>query len=353
MGFRMNSTVVPSNIADTTTDITAKASLRLSAEAFVAGVHEAEWDALVMKAPMGTFLHTRRFLSYHGSRFEDASVLLRNEKGVLVGVMPAAKDLNCPERVVSHPGSTYGGIVHAGGLKGEKMLEAFAAFNSFYAEQGYKTLLYKAVPSIYCLPPLHDDLYALFRLGARRVRCDLSASIDVGVMADATLGLPLSDRRKRAWKTAQKAGLDMRLNDTALYPAYWDLLAANLADKHGAKPVHTLEEMRLLADRFPEEIQLLTVLQADRLLAGTVLFLSKQVVHAQYIASSPEGRDVQALDSVFHHALDYTQASGRRYFDFGISTESQGQVLNTGLYQFKSEFGAGGVVHEFYEYDLV
>jgi hypothetical protein len=36
----------------------------------------------------------------------------------------------------------------------------------------------------------------------------------------------------------------------------------------------------------------------------------------------------------------------------GISTEQQGTVLNDGLYRFKSEFGGGGVVHEFFEIDL-
>ena len=43
---------------------------------------------------------------------------------------------------------------------------------------------------------------------------------------------------------------------------------------------------------------------------------------------------------------------GLQDFDFGISTEAEGMILNEGLYRFKSEFGGGGVVHEFYEMRL-
>ena len=51
-------------------------------------------------------------------------------------------------------------------------------------------------------------------------------------------------------------------------------------------------------------------------------------------------------------AIVESQRDGKRYFDFGISTENQGHALNEGLNRFKNEFGAGGVAHEFYEWDL-
>ena len=76
------------------------------------------------------------------------------------------------------------------------------------------------------------------------------------------------------------------------------------------------------------------------------------VSHSQYIASSDTGHAVNALDMVFEYCIDESTSLGKRYFDFGISNENGGKVLNEGLYTFKSEFGAGGVVHEFYELDL-
>ena len=42
----------------------------------------------------------------------------------------------------------------------------------------------------------------------------------------------------------------------------------------------------------------------------------------------------------------------KTYFDFGISTEENGRVLNSGLIDQKEGFGARGVVHDHYELDI-
>ena len=38
--------------------------------------------------------------------------------------------------------------------------------------------------------------------------------------------------------------------------------------------------------------------------------------------------------------------------DFGTSNENSGMYLNDGLYKYKTEFGGGGVVHEYFEFCL-
>ena len=87
-------------------------------------------------------------------------------------------------------------------------------------------------------------------------------------------------------------------------------------------------------------------------MAGVVLFSTSRVAHTQYTTSSVKGHETGALDAVFEHCIGAAQARGVRYFDFGISNEEDGRYLNAPLYQFKSEFGGGGVVHEFYEFRL-
>jgi hypothetical protein len=49
----------------------------------VAARHYAEqdaeaWDKLVVESWNGTFLHQRRFLSYHGDRFQDLSLIIED-----------------------------------------------------------------------------------------------------------------------------------------------------------------------------------------------------------------------------------------------------------------------------------
>lgn len=304
------------------------------------------WDEFVSRAPMSTLLHTRRYLSYHGDRFKDASVLFKDERDKLLGVFPAAADRDDERRVVSHPGVTYGGVVHDGRLAGESMVEALQSLCQFYVHQGFATLRYKAVPCIYQREPSQDDNYALFRLGARRYRCDLSSAIDL-----ANRRKP-SDRRRRGLKKAQKAGVTLARGAEFIAPI-WQVLSANLERKHGVRPVHTATEMAQLHSLFPEEIEFVAAQLEGNVVAGVVLFnVLPQVVHAQYIAADERGYEVSALDAVFEHCIEHALKSDVRYFDFGNSNEDEGRYLNAGLHAFKTEFGAGGVVHEFYELEL-
>lgn len=306
---------------------------------------EAAWDAWCSASCNGTLLHTRRFLSYHGDRFTDQSLLIMDGTAV-AAVLPAASDPADRATVVSHPGSTYGGLVHDGRLTGDRMVEAFEAARRHYETLGFDRLVYKVVPSIYHRFPAADDLYALFRVAARRSRCDLSATIDL-----ANPG-PISSRRKRALKKARQAGIEVAVDGAAL-PEFWAVLNENLASKHGARPVHDLREITLLHDRFPEHICLVCARHQGAVVAGILLLRSPMVDHAQYIAASAAGRELSALDAVFDVAIAKAAADGSRYFDFGISTEDRGRVLNAGLNQFKREFGAGGVVYEHYEWQWV
>ena len=306
--------------------------------------HESVWDQWCAGSGNATFLHTRRFLGYHGNRYRDLSVLIR-ESGKVVGVFPAAASPTDAGLVVSHPGATFGGIVHQGGLIGMRMEEALTELREHYRNIGYERLLYKAVPHIYTRTLAQDDSYALFRLGAQRARCDLSCTIDL-----ANRQAP-SERRRRCLKKAKKM-VTVAGDSTSMLGELWPVIEDNLARKHNLRPAHTLEELALLLDRFPEQITIRCAAVAGRVEAGVVFFNSFNVWHAQYTAASVRGYEVSALDAVFESAIESAQQASARYFDFGVSTEDGGRVLNDGLYRFKSEFGGGGMVHESYELDL-
>jgi hypothetical protein len=301
------------------------------------------WDEFCAGAINATFLHTRKFLSYHGDRFEDASLMLF-DAGKLVGVLAAARSGDDRATIVSHPGITYGGIVHDGRLAGSRMIDAIADVRPYYAGQGCTKLVYKVVPYIYGHAPAQDDLYSLFRHGAIRSRCDLSCTIDLAHRR------PASERRRRGLKKAARVvTLSADLGDLN---ALWPVLQENLARKHGAQPVHSLDELKALIRLFPESIVVRCAAIEGKVVAGVVFFNSHNVWHAQYIASSEAGYDASALDAVFNAAIQEAADAGDRYFDFGTSNERGGTLLNDGLYRFKQEFGGGGVAYEFYELNL-
>jgi hypothetical protein len=305
----------------------------------------AAWDELVERSPMATLLHTRRFLSYHGDRFKDASTLVHDDRGRLVGAFPAAPDPDEPQAVVSHPGATYGGLVHDGSLTGGRALEALTSIASHYASCGYRQLQYRPVPWIYHRRPSGDDLYALFRLDAHRVRCDLSCAVDVHE------GAKPSARRRRGLRKAERAGIQV-VAGRSVVPDLWAVVESNLASRHDARPVHSLAEIMMLARLFPEHISFVTAELHGATVAGVVLFESHRTTHAQYIASTPAGNAVGALDSVFAACLEQAKEDGRRFFDFGTSNRKAGRILAETLFDYKAQFGGGGVAYERYELSL-
>jgi hypothetical protein len=302
------------------------------------------WDNFIPFALQGTFLHSRKYLSFSEDKFIDKSLFLKDSAN-LIGLFPAAQSLSDKNEIISHPGITYGGVIHSGKIIGQLAVDVWVSIIDYYKKNGFKKITYKAVPKVYHKIPCDDDLYALFRIGASRVRTDLSSAINVQSRH------AVSKRRQRCLSKAQKSGASIK-QGINLLNELWPVLEENLARKHNARPVHGLSEIKRLAEAFPSEINCTAASIGAELVAGVVTFDTKTCLHAQYIASSEAGYDISALDLIFDFLISEAEKNKKKWFNFGISTENDGMVLNSGLYNFKSEFGGGGVVHEHYQINL-
>jgi hypothetical protein len=49
---------------------------------------EEEWNDFVRDSKNGTFLFDRRYVEYHGDRFADFSLLVRDDRGRLIALLP-------------------------------------------------------------------------------------------------------------------------------------------------------------------------------------------------------------------------------------------------------------------------
>ena len=87
------------------------------------------------------------------------------------------------------------------------------------------------------------------------------------------------------------------------------------------------------------------------MLAGVIIYENKNVAHMQYVANSKEGWNIGAQDIIEDYLINICYRE-KKYFDFGISTEKQGQVLNLGLIKRKENFGASAVVYDQYQVSL-
>lgn len=312
---------------------------------FQPGSDEEEWDRLVAGSFNGTFLHSRRFLSYHGDRFVDRSLVVEDGTGSLRAVLPAALDRGDPAVVVSHPGAAFGGLVHDGSLRAARMMSVLEAAADHYRSDGTAVWRYKPVPGIYHRVPSDDDLYGLFRLGARLYRRDLSATIDLETR------LPLGASRRKPARAARNRGVKVSW-DWSACAEFWPLLGQVLGERHGAVPVHTLDEIEHLASLLPSRVRLITAWLDGEIVAGGVMYCTFPVMHLQYSASSAAGRKVGGSDLVVEAGIEAALEEGYRYYDFGISTEQDGRILNESLQEFKLSFGAGSAVFDHYELTL-
>ena len=319
------------------------------------------WDAFVDMSKNGTFLLKRGFMDYHSDRFFDCSLFIYagispddefKEKSLttkdLVAVFPANWDKES-RTVYSHQGLTYGGLVVLPDVTQKEVMDMMQAILWYYRDMiQAQSVVYKPIPYIYSNIPSGEDLYALFRAGARLSRRLVSTCIPMwNPMKMATL-------RIRQAKKAVEHGFyidRMAEGDNETLREFWALLEHVLEKYHSSRPTHTLQEMMLLMGNFPRNIRLYIVRHEKRIVAGVVIFECRKVAHVQYIASGEEGRQYGALDLLFRHLINerYKQFD---YLDLGTSNENGGRYLNEGLIHQKEGFGGRAVCYDTYEISI-
>ena len=299
-----------------------------------------EWNLFVAASKNGTFLFDRHFMDYHSDRFCDHSLLVYRDQR-LYALLPAnQKD----DTLVSHGGLTYGGLVTDSRCSAKGVLDAFTAINEYLRQQGFRHVVYKAVPWIYHQLPAEEDLYALTSVcHARLTIRDISSAI----IGDRKMRF--SESRKSGIRKAHRQGLTVA--ESTDFATFWQILNENLTGKYGVRPVHSVAELELLHSRFPEKIRLYMVFDGETPVGGTLLFLTPQVLHTQYISASPLGKALGAIDLLFHTIINQEYAD-YPYIDFGKSTVSDSADLNENLIFQKEGFGARAVCYDTYMYDL-
>lgn len=298
-----------------------------------------DWNGFVASSKNGTFLFDRRYMDYHADRFIDHSLMIYR-RGRLYALLPG--NVN-GDTFYSHQGLTYGGLLMNDKTTAADVVEIFRMINAYLRAEGLKTVVYKPVPWIYHQQPSEEDLYAIIQVCDVRITRGLSSAI-----TREHLNEWYRIRQNGAQK-AKKAGV--RIEQTEDYHSFWHILSNNLRERYGLNPVHTVEEIELLHQRLPENIRLFVAKEGQQTIGGCVLYVTGRVVHSQYIAASPRGRELHALDLLFEEVIAQS-LKNHAYFDFGISTEKQGTYLNQQLIYQKEGFGGRGICYEWYKWTL-
>lgn len=223
------------------------------------------WNDFVQNSRQGTFLLNRDYMNYHSDRFIDNSLMFYNEKDKLIAILPA----NIKENILySHQGLSYGGLIYGIDAKTVDILECFEALKNYAKENNIEKLIYKRIPSIYHTYPTDEDLYVLFRNETKLIRRDIGYTIDIQNK------LKWPQARRTELNKSIKNNLIVRINEN--YQEYYNILSEVLKNTHNVKPVHLIQEMKLLASKFLDNIKLVCSYKDNHMLSGVWLFIEKK-----------------------------------------------------------------------------
>jgi hypothetical protein len=293
------------------------------------------WDEFVKNSKNGTIFHTRKFLSYHpAERFKDESILIYKKKK-LVALFPAIEFEN---RIISHRGSTYGGLVVGIKNRLNDSLKMWENIIKYYN----KTIEFRKSEYIFDLYPSEEVIFSAKKLGFKEVNEELSTCLDLN-------NIKLTKGRK--WALTKCKNLKIVFDDKD-YKSYYKILKNNLI-KHNSTPTHSLEEMIKLKSLLPNNYFLVTIYLDDKMIAGIWLVLANsKTAHTFYIAQNYDYTEFQPLSCIVKNIIEFLKERNFKYLNFGISTENGGKIINKGLFEFKESFGGFGVSRYYFRREV-
>ena len=295
-----------------------------------------EWDEFVLSTSGGTLHSRREFLNYHKEKFEDLSFIftLDNE---IVAVLAAAV-LN--DKLVSHPGASYGGLIYKQNLKLEQIIEIKKIIFEQSINRNIKKLEFRFPYSIISKNYFDKFKYTISS-NTHKVYREISQFIDL----DNLDKNQYSTNFVRILKKNKNIHTKLSTNKDDI-SSFYKILEKNLL-RHDTKPTHTLEELVYLIENLDNCKLFLTIDEKDIIVSGTfVIELTKNTAHTFYLCSDYRFINKSPLVSTIDFVAKYYKKSGFNHLNLGISSENRGESINLNLNMFKEKFNSYGTVRE-------
>lgn len=287
---------------------------------------EQRWNDFILNSQNGCFFFNRSFLSYHGEKFEDHSLLFYNLKGALLAVLPAVINEG---KLMSHPGLTFGGMIYKKKLRTTSYETLLASLLNYNSKHSINTLVYRPVPSFYSNYVNSFDQYFLVKQNA------VLKKVQINFLADLNSPLNFKPNRKQGIKRSDP---NLQVSLSKNLEEFYDMLSKELKAKYNTDPLHSLRELDYLMQSFPDNIKIFTAKLNGKLLGGILVFCFKNVVKAQYIISNALGYKHEAISKIVIE-LFHQYSKHKSYLDLGSAHLENGE-LNMNLVQFKESLGA-------------
>jgi FemAB-related protein (PEP-CTERM system-associated) len=277
------------------------------------------WDAFVAGHPDATFFHQAAWRRVIERAFGHRTHYLMARRGAdIVGVLPLAhvRSALFGQSLISVPFCVYGGPLATDAEALEALTEAA---NSVMAQTGVKVMEWR---------PLH----ALPESDAPgwETRGDLYVTFRRAITVDDDANMKAIPRKQRAMV---RKGIDRGLSatidrDLAGLHAIYSESVRNLGT-----PVFARRYFEILAETFPDSLDVLTVRDGQMPVAAVMNFYWRDEVIPYYGGGTAAARSCFANDFMYWEVMRHAAAKGCRMFDFGRSK------AGTGAFSFKKNWG--------------
>ena len=145
---------------------------------------------------------------------------------------------------------------------------------------------------------------------------------------------------------------NLKLPITEDFEEFYTILKKNLSIRHNVFPTHSLSELVILKELYPDKINLFGAYLENEMIAGVINFIvNERVVLAFYISHDESYQELRPINLLFYKIFDWAIQNEFKVFDFGIFTVNE--KPNMGLARFKENFGASGVFRDTMEINLL
>ena len=299
--------------------------------------HESVWDSFVKSSNNGTLFHLRKFLSYHKNRnFNDCSYIFKN-KDKIEGLFSGAVINNV---LHSHPGASFGGFIH-NDLSFDSSNLMIELIIQEATKNDLKEIIIIPTPFIYYKNYQEVVEYCLYNKGFKDIEYYISSFVDL----NNNLFNQMHSRKKRYIKKYHDQ-VEIKLSDDL--DSFYPILVEN-KKKHKALPTHSLEELKILMDRFPDQIKLLLTYKNDKVIGGSLNFITNNhTCILFYNMIDYEYQNMQIASLQIYESLIWAKENNLKFFDIGVSQiyENEKIIPHVSLINFKEQFGAKTMIRK-------
>ncbi len=299
--------------------------------------HKDIWDHYIHQSNNGTIFHLRDFLSYHRERsFNDCSFMFYNKNNIEAVFTGAIID-NC---LYSHPGASFGGFVY-NELTFPYANQIVAGLISEAKKLQLAEIIIIPPPFIYYKKYNETMEYCLYSKGFNNIEYYISSFVNL----ENDLMAQMHDRKKRYIKKMENK-IKITLSDDL--NSFYPILVSNKL-KHKAKPTHTLEELKILKQQFPDQIKLLLSSKDDQITGGALNFITNDnTCILFYNMIDYDYQNLQIASIQIYESLKWAKNNQLKFLDIGVSQIYQDNKIipHESLINFKEQFGAQAMIRK-------